>query len=71
MMNQHELDEMSGCTQDLEAEQIVHFDLKCDNILLDPLESPGDPEGLPFRLVLSDFGESRMYTDASSALTVR
>ncbi len=50
---------------------MVHFDLKCDNILLEPLETPRDPAVLPFRIVLSDFGESRMYQSASSALTVR
>jgi len=50
---------------------VVHFDLKCDNILLDSLETPRDPAALPFRVVLSDFGESRMYQSASSALTVR
>ena len=57
--------------QALEAEQVVHFDLKCDNILLEPLETPRDPAALPFRVVLSDFGESRMYASVSSALTVR
>ena len=57
--------------QDIEAVQVVHFDLKCDNILLEPLETPQDPATLPFRVVLSDFGESRMYRNASSALTVR
>jgi len=50
---------------------VVHFDLKCDNILLEPLGNPRDPATLPFRVVLSDFGESRMYQSASSALTVR
>jgi serine/threonine protein kinase len=70
-MYQRELKEAFECKQDLEAEQVVHFDLKCDNILLEPLERPGDPDGPPFRVVLSDFGESRMYTHASSALTVR
>ena len=59
------------CLQDLEAEQVVHFDLKCDNILLEPHETPRDPAALPFRVVLSDFGESRIYSSASSALTVR
>ena len=50
---------------------MVHFDLKCDNILLEPLETTQDPAALPFRVVLSDFGESRMYATAGSALTVR
>ena len=57
--------------QELEAEQVVHFDLKCDNILLEPLDAPRDPAALPFRVVLSDFGESRMYATAGGALTVR
>ena len=50
---------------------MVHFDLKCDNILLEALETARDPAALPFRVVLSDFGESRMYASTSSALTVR
>ena len=57
--------------QDLEAEQVVHFDLKCDNILLELPEEPGGAGALPFRIVLSDFGESRMYPGSDSALTVR
>ena len=57
--------------QDLEAEQVVHFDLKCDNILLELQEEPRGGAALPFRIVLSDFGESRMYIDSDSALTVR
>lgn len=50
---------------------MVHFDLKCDNILLEPLEGPREADALPFRVVLSDFGESRMYSCANAALTVR
>lgn len=57
--------------QDLEAEQVVHFDLKCDNILLELPEEPQGAGALPFRVVLSDFGESRMYSGSDSALTVR
>ena len=49
----------------------MHFDLKCDNILLEPLDKPRSAAALPFRVVLSDFGESRMYTGSTSALTVR
>lgn len=57
---------------------MVHFDLKCDNILLEPIE--GTLEGefwrpkneVPqFRVVLGDFGESRMYGSADGAVTVR
>jgi serine/threonine protein kinase len=56
----------------------VHFDLKCDNILLEPEEgtTEGDfwapPSEKPhFRVVLGDFGESRMYSSADGAVTVR
>jgi len=53
---------------------VVHFDLKCDNILLEPLPgiSAADfwtPQTArpPFRVVLGDFGESKMYCDFSDA----
>ncbi len=64
--------------QALAVENVVHFDLKCDNVLLEPAE--GTPQGEfwrplseapPFRVVLGDFGESCMYGCADDAVTVR
>ena len=63
--------------QGLAACNVVHYDLKCDNVLLEPLPgrqtdfwAPAVAEP-PFRIVLADFGESRMYSSAQAALTVR
>lgn len=50
------------------AAGVVHFDLKCDNVLLEPDPSasvaafwaPG-AEAPPFRVVLADFGESKLW----------
>ncbi len=48
---------------------VLHFDLKCDNVLLEAL--PGVQEAdfwapsdavPPFRVVLADFGESKLFT---------
>lgn len=49
---------------------VVHFDLKCDNVLLEPLPelksdsvgfwAPQSTTRLPFRVVLADFGESKL-----------
>jgi hypothetical protein len=57
---------------------VVHFDLKCDNVLLEPLAGVADDdfwaprsEAPPFRAVIADFGESRRYSSASAAFTVR
>lgn len=57
--------------QALHAVNTVHFDLKCDNVLLEAL--PGAPPhtwsthlaamSLPFRIVLADFGESCAFGD--------
>lgn len=59
--------------------RIVHFDLKCDNILvepicageheLDPLELPS--ERPPFNVILADFGEARMFDASELAATSR
>lgn len=50
------------------SRRVVHYDIKCDNILLEPLSTPlathggdWDPDRPPFRVVLADFGESRMF----------
>ena len=46
---------------------VIHFDLKCDNILLEPLPGRSEAEFWappsstpPFRVVLADFGESKL-----------
>ena len=64
--------------QALAQDNVVHFDLKCDNVLLEPLTGASDAEFWrpgssrpPFRVVLADFGESRMYASADDAVTVR
>eukprot|EP00887_Chlorella_sp_A99_P006671 scaffold3.g6671.t1 len=60
--------EVVAAVAELQARGVVHFDLKCDNVLLEPL--PGVPapdfwgppsEAPPFRVVLADFGESRLF----------
>lgn len=56
------------------AAGVVHFDLKCDNVLLDP--HPSAPvaafwappsEAPPFRVVLADFGESKLWRGGAGA----
>lgn len=51
---------------------VVHFDLKCDNILLEQLPETSTNEfwsatssKLPFRVILADFGESKMFGASS------
>lgn len=55
-----------GCATD-----IVHFDIKAENILLDPLDEnvsdaefyhPSNPDALPFTICLADFGECDVRT---------
>ena len=62
---------------------VIHFDLKCDNILLEPLPGHSEAEFWapssakpPFKVVLADFGESKLAdgnaglgTDASATAT--
>ncbi|KAL4458989.1 hypothetical protein ABPG75_013854 [Micractinium tetrahymenae] len=58
---------------------VVHFDLKCDNCLLEPLPGVSEAEFWapsserpPFRVVLADFGESKVFSDGTEgALTAR
>jgi hypothetical protein len=58
------------------AAGVVHFDLKCDNVLLAPAEGGGGGDGAfwaprsprpPFRVVLADFGESKLFVPAAGA----
>lgn len=62
----------------LAQDNVVHFDLKCDNVLLEPVAGAAEDEFWrpgsarpPFRVVLADFGESRMYASADGAVTIR
>ena len=58
----------------LHASGIVHFDLKCSNILLEPLDGVSslyewsDGAELPFRLILGDFGEAMFAERVSEGL---
>eukprot|EP00959_Pyramimonas_sp_CCMP1952_P077652 1623225-Pyramimonas_sp.AAC.1 len=60
------------------AANIVHYDLKCDNILLRPAGGVSEtdfwqPLGPtpPFNVVLADFGESKQYIHPERAYTSR
>lgn len=56
----------------------MHFDIKGDNILLEPLPgvsevdfwSPPSSQP-PFRVVLADFGESVAFADLDAGMTLR
>ena len=79
MPNQGCCPELTWCSlvQVLAAKNVVHFDLKCDNILLSPLKGQEEhlwhPTGSqpPFKVVLADFGTARQYTDSTAAHTRR
>ena len=62
----------------LQAGNVVHFDLKPQNIYLEPLPGTSDadfwapPTETPtFRIVIGDFGESKMFPPDSSSYTLR
>ncbi|GMH42241.1 hypothetical protein BSKO_10160 [Bryopsis sp. KO-2023] len=62
----------------LHSRSIIHFDLKCNNILLEHLPEVGEDEfwlpeteRLGFRVVLADFGEARSYSGKETPATVR
>ena len=64
----------------LEKYNVVHFDIKADNFLLDPapdctLQNFWDPpkhcSTPPFQVLITDFGESRMYVSTRTAATAQ
>lgn len=62
----------------LQAGNVVHFDLKPQNIYLEPLPGVSDSDFWnpptdepPFRVVVGDFGESKMFPPDSSNHTMR
>lgn len=62
----------------LQAGNVVHFDLKPQNIYLEPLPGTRDAdfwmpptEAPTFRVVIGDFGESKMFPPESSSHTLR
>jgi hypothetical protein len=63
----------------LEKYGVVHYDVKADNFLLEPLPGcsadefwnpRGDTHNPPFHVVVTDFGESRMFVAGDTAGTV-
>ena len=66
---------------DLQAvadQEVVHFDLKCDNILLEALPGVSEEQFWaptidtpPFRVVLADFGDSCDFSLSEQKLTTR
>ena len=69
----------SHCTmQALASRNLVHFDIKGENVLLESLTGAEEdtvwscpPDQPPFKCVLADFGVSRQYASAAAAFTVR
>jgi len=59
--------------------RVVHYDIKCDNLLLVADEGVSDAELLDYRgreapsfdLVVTDFGESKLYSPAQDGFTTR
>ena len=64
--------------QEMRAANMVHFDLRGDNILLEQLPGCSEEEFWapltsrpPFNVVLADFGESKMFSALDAGTTVR
>mmetsp|Transcript_10661 Transcript_10661/g.20673 ORF Transcript_10661/g.20673 Transcript_10661/m.20673 type:complete len:1973 (-) Transcript_10661:893-6811(-) len=56
--------EVLKAVQIIHKHNVTHYDLKCDNVLLD-----GDPNDC--RVTLGDFGECRMFVNAEDELCLR
>lgn len=64
--------------QALREKNVVHFDIKGDNVLLEALPGVSEHEfwapsssRLPFRVVFADFGESTVFADINAGTTLR
>lgn len=62
----------------MRAANVVHFDIKGDNVLLDALPGLSEQEfwtpattKLPFKVVFADFGESVVFSDINAGTTLR
>jgi len=62
----------------MRAANVVHFDLKGDNILLEQLPGCSEEDFWapmssrpPFNVVLADFGESKVFSALDADTTVR
>ena len=65
-------------SQAVAEQEVVHFDLKCDNILLEALPGTSQQEFWapstdrpPFKLVLADFGDSCDFSLSEQKFTTR
>ena len=64
--------------QALSEEDVVHFDLKCDNVLLEMLPHASEEEFWnpsteqpAFKVVLADFGDSCDFSQSDQKFTTR
>ena len=64
--------------QALSEQEVVHFDLKCDNVLLDMLPGASiedfwrpTTDQPAFRVVLADFGDSCDFSQSENKFTTR
>ncbi|KAG9390343.1 Protein kinase domain [Carpediemonas membranifera] len=53
--------------RELALRGVNHFDLKCDNILMDDRPTVD----LPFSVAVGDFGESKLFTEEEDGITTR
>ena len=65
-------------SQAVAEQDVVHFDLKCDNILLEAMPGVPDKEFWtptadvpPFKVVLADFGDSCDFSLSEDKFTTR